>query len=208
MTNTENIKNTEKLKRTAHIMLFIASSVIGGCAYFSQPVWAQTQNQDSSKITKEQLDSYYKDLVAAQLAGEKEATIFMDEHTHPDFESVMHVTSKIDGAPEPQKETVVLTKFESLRDIKKAYEMGTIDVIKSGIVSYDIAKDGRSAKVKDRTYTMASFPLNTEGGKTQTFNLRQYIDCDNFYVLSDKDVIQLKSGTCEVQGQMSKAQEL
>jgi len=196
-----------KFKNVVHMMLLTAVMTAGGHALFttSKSVWAE--DGDAGEITKERLDAFYERSVAAQMTGEKEILAFADKHLHKDFESVMHVTSKIEGAP-TQKETTVLTKFEYLRDIKKAYKISTVEELKSGIVSYDIAKDGRSAKIKDRTYTMVSIPLGASQGKSEVYNLRQFINCDSFYTLSETDVLLLKSSTCEIEGQMSKAQNL
>ena len=194
-----------KLKHLLHIMLITAGMAVGGQILFSAPGQVHADNGEESQITKERLDKLYEDSVTAQLAGEKESTAFAEKHLHDEFESVMHSAFNLEGAP-PQKETKVFTKFEYLRDIKKAYEVSTIEEVKSGIVSYDIAADGRSAEVKDRTYTVASIPMPAEKGKSQLYSLRQFINCDNLYVLSVGDVLLLKSSSCNVEGQLSKAQ--
>lgn len=169
------------------------------------PTLAMAGNTDV--ITKERLDQFYKDSVVAQLAGEKEAVVFAQNHVHQNFDAVMHITSKMEGTPE-QKETMILTKFEFIRDTKKSYKISSINDIKSGIVSYDIEKDERSANVKDRTYTMVSIPVDMGKDKEALYNLRQFIHCDSFYVLNRADVLQLKSSTCNVEGSMSEAQDL
>ena len=197
----------KKLKHIAYIMLFTAIMAAGWHTLFSTSKQVHADNGVSDEITKERLDKFYEDSISAQMAGQKEAVNFIKKHLHKDLEGVVHVNSRIDGGP-VQKETIVLTKFEYMRDLKKAYEISTIEEIKSGVVSHDIEQDGRSAKVKDRTYTMASVSLATEQGKPQLYHLRQFIDCDNLYVLSENDVLQLKSSSCEVEGQFNKAQEL
>lgn len=194
------------LKHLAHIMLF-TSIMAGGHILFSTLKQVHAENNDVNTITKERLDAFYNDTVTVQLAGEERALEFFEKHLHPEFEGVMHVVSKIEAAS-VQDETVVLTRFEYLRDTKKAYEISTIEELKSGIVSYEIAKDGRSANVKDRTYTRANISLEKPEGKSELYDLRQFINCDQLYVLSEEDVLLLKSSSCEVEGQMSKVQAL
>ncbi len=195
-----------KLKNVVHIML-LTTLIAGGNALFASSDQVLAEDDNAQIITKERLESFYEASVAVQLAGETEATAFFDKHLHKDFEGVMHIESKIENAP-IQKETIVSTRFEYLRDLKKAYEISTIEELKSGIVSYDIAEDGRSANVKDRTYSLVHLPLEVSKGKTEIYNFRHFVNCENFYVLSEEDVLLLKSNTCEAEGQMNKAQSL
>ena len=192
-----------ELKKPTQIMLLMATAVLGGYVFSASPALAG----DASKITKERLDQFYKDSTASQLSGVEEAIAFTEQHLHEDLETIMHVTSKIEGAPD-QEETLIYNKTEFLADTRRGFDIGKIEEIKSGVVSHKIAKDGRSAQVKDRTYSMASIPMPISETEVQVYNLRQYLNCDNIYVLSEADVLQLKTSTCEVKGQMSRLQDL
>jgi hypothetical protein len=202
-----NASSKTSYKHVVHIMLLTSMMAAGGYTLFSKSKQIRAQNNNVNTITKERLDTFYENTVAVQLAGEKESVEFFEKHLHGEFEGVMHVISKIENAS-MQEETIVLTKFEYLRDIKKTYETATIEELKSGIVSYDVAEDGNSAIVKDRTYTMVNIPIEKAKGEFEVYNLRQFIICDKLYVLSEEDVILLKSSSCEVEGQMSKSQAL
>ncbi len=193
------------LKHVVHIALLTSIMTMGGNVLFSKSKHVHAGNLDASKITKERLDAFYDASVEVQLEGGMDTIAFYERHLHKEYEGVMHLTSKIDNAP-AKEETIVLTKFEHLRDIKKAYELGTIEGVQSGIVSYELSEDLRSAQVKDRTYSVASIPLPADGGKSSVYHLRQFINCDNSFVLSDDDIILLKANSCKIEVQMSKVQ--
>ena len=185
------------LKQAVHIILFM--TILATVTY----ALSSLADNPSAQISKERLDIFYNTSTEVQFAGKEAAVEFFEKHLHKEFEGVMYVSSRLESAP-LQKETIVLTKFEYLRDIKKAYEISKFDEIVNGIISFDIADDGRSANIKDRTYTVASVPQE----KSEGYNLRQFINCDKLYVLNDKDILQLKSSTCQVEGHMSKAHAL
>lgn len=190
-----------KFRRMAQIMIFaavIGISQIGNCF---------ADSASMSKITKERLDKLYNESITMQLAGEDDAIAFVKKHLHEDYEGVVHLDLKVEGGP-AKKSTNVITKYEYVRDMKENYETSTIEDLESGIVSYEIISDGKSAKVKDHTYAVSNIIFEAEKRKKVFFKLRQFITCDNLYVLSDKNVVLLKSGTCEIEGQLSKGKSL
>lgn len=192
------------LKNVVHIMFITTVMAVGGHTLFAPTGQVRADDSATNQITKDRLDVFYDASVKMQLAGENEAIKFFDKHLHKDYEGVMHVKSHIEGAP-TQEQSVVLTKFEYLRDIRKAYRISTLEEVQSGMTSYNVSSDKRTAKVKDQTYTMSVVPMETSQGKSQTYNLRQYIFCEHFYTLNKKDVLQLKSSTCNVEGKMNKS---
>lgn len=191
------------LKHAAYILLLTATMAGGWQALFSKAKSVHAEDLGKKKITKDSLSAFYDRSVDVQLAGEEQAVAFYKKHLHKDYEGVMHVSTRVDNVLQ-QQETIVLTKYEYLRTTEKAYRMSTFKELQSGVVSYNISEDGRSAKVSDRTYLMSVLPQT----KTQSYNLRQFVSCDQFYILSEEDVLQLKSSTCQVEGQMSKAHAL
>ncbi len=192
-----------KFKKPTQIMLLMATAIMGLSVFSTSTAIAN----DTSKITKERLDKFYEDSIVAQLASVDEAMAFTEKHLHEDLETIMHMTSKIEGGLD-QEETSVYDKAKFLEDTRKGFDVGKIEEIKSEVVSYDIAKDERSAQVKDRIYSMASIPMPVSETEIQMYTLRQFVNCDNLYVLNDADVLQIKTSTCEVKGQLSRAQDL
>ena len=189
------MSNTSFTKKTASILTLFALGT--ACFYFiSQP----TEAQSSKEITKERLDALYEESIAAQKKGAEATVAFAEKHVHDDFEAVMHVSTKIGDAP-AQSETMVFTKFEYIRDAKKGMAIGNILEIESGILTYDISEDGRMAKVKDRTYSLTRAKVKT-GDQLKYFNMEQFTNCDNRYVVNYDGVIQMKNSTCEVEGKI------
>lgn len=189
------MSNASLLKKPISILMLFALGVFG--FYF---ISQSTEAQSFKGITKERLDALYKESIASQKKGGKATTAFAEKHVHDDFEAVMHVNTKLGNAP-AQSKTMVFTKFEYIRDAKQGMEMGDLLEVESGIITHDISADGRSAKVKDRTYSLTSVKMGL-GDQLKHFHMEQFIDCDNHYVVNHNGVIQLKNSTCEVEGKV------
>ncbi len=194
---------TTNFKHVIHIILIASVIILGGNILLSKSKLVEAENilagKNADKITKDRLNTLYDLSLKAQLSGAKDAVEFYKKHIHKEYEGAMHVEISINNTL-AKKETILLTKFEYLRETEEAYKVGKFKELKNGIVSYEIAKDGRSAKVKDRAYLLADIPRKKDG----TYKLRQFINCDQLYVLNDKNVMQLKSSTCKVEGRMNK----
>ncbi|MFP4097274.1 MAG: hypothetical protein ACLFP8_01250 [Alphaproteobacteria bacterium] len=194
--------SVQRNRKPVYIMLLLAVTATSGYALLTSDKTAQA-TVGGETITKARLDQFYKESISAQLTGAKEATAFMQEHLHDDFETIMHVKSQMGRAP-AQEDKIAMTKEQFLQNTEQAYKVGEIKDIDTEILSYEITEGGREVTVQDVTHTMVHVPVNVEGYKPEIFSLRQKIECDNLYVLNDTNTLQLKSGTCDVDGMMEK----
>lgn len=156
--------------------------------------WGQPAYADVSDLTEDNVRSFYKESIDVQLAGLKPTMDFMKKHTHEDARTVINVISNMAGAPQ-QKQTMSMNKEELLRETQKGMEMGDLQSIESTILVLKISEDGRSANVKDSTYSEFTMSMNAPHGVV-TFRAEQSMLCDSLVVLNDEGVIQSKDNNC------------
>lgn len=156
--------------------------------------WAQPVHATESVLTEDRVRNFYKESIDVQMKGIKPTMAFMKEHTHKDSSTIINVISNMAGAPQ-QKQKLSMNKEELLRETQKGMEMGDLETIENNILVLKIDKDGRSATVKDSTYSEFTMTMSGPQG-IMTFRAEQSMLCDSLIVLNDEDVIQSKDNNC------------
>ena len=99
---------------------------------------------------------------------------------------------------QPQKHSVTYNKAKIIENTRKGYEFGSLSDIQSDVVSVNIASNGKSAKVKDKTFSLFNMNRMSSLGNV-AFTNEQSMYCDAVLVLNSRGVIQSKSGICNVE---------
>ncbi len=144
-------------------------------------------------LTEEAIRAFYKQAADVQIKGSTETLAFLEKHTHENARNELHMRTRMEGQP-PQKTTVISDKATVLKETKEAYEKGNVDSIETEIIEVDIADDGQSAKVIEKT--SSDFTLSISETKTLLIASKQ--SCDTEVVLT-AGVVQTKESECDVE---------
>ncbi len=148
-----------------------------------------------ASLTEERINAFYEESLAAQKAGLVETIGFLEEHVHENSTTVINTISHMQGAPQ-NKQAMTLNKQELLRETEKGRQAMDLKSIENKILSVTVAADGRSAQVKDTTYSTLVLKMPGPGGQPVQFNVEQSMLCDTEIVLNDANVIQNKNNVC------------
>lgn len=179
------------MKKQRHIKYF---SMIALCTCaLSLPAKA-----DENRLTQERIRTFYQQSKDVQLKEKEDVLSFIRTHTHEDatFEINMIIHTK---GMQTQKQHEILDKKKLLDDTEKSLEIGRVKKIEENVISIDIEKDGRKAKVKDSIYTLSKLRIPSPGGSITTVHVEQTALCDDEVVLTDDNIIQISKSVCNVE---------
>ena len=151
------------------------------------------KDQAIEKLTEELIKDFYKQAEVASLEGGETILEFLDKHTTQDAKSKLHMRTVMPNKP-PEKSIVTSDKPTILADTKAAYEKGSVDTMKTEVISVNISDDGKSASVIEKTVSDYSLTLS----ETQKLKIRSEQSCDTSIILND-GVIQSGNSECDVE---------
>jgi len=151
------------------------------------------KDQAIEKLTEDLIKDFYKQAEVASLEGGKTILEFLDKHTAEDAKSKLHMRTVMPNKP-PEKSIVTSDKPTILADTKAAYEKGSVDTMKTEVMSVNISDDGKSASVIEKTISDYSLTLS----ETQKLKIRSEQSCDTSIILND-GVIQSGNSECDVE---------
>tara|TARA_R110002095_G_scaffold62103_1_gene52457 strand:- start:1287 stop:1832 length:546 start_codon:yes stop_codon:yes gene_type:complete len=146
---------------------------------------------DGSVLTEDRVNAFYQGSVDAQMKGVKPTYEFIKKHTHDEADITIHSISNMDGSL-PQKQTMSLNKQELLRETQKGMELIQMGKVENNILRLEISEDGKSAKVKDNTYSVFTLSMDL----VTKFRVEQSMLCDSVIVLNNDNIVQTKSSVC------------
>ena len=145
------------------------------------------------KLTESHIRSFYKKSSDVQLEDGEKAVAFLEKHTHEDAKNKLRMKTMMAGKA-PDKKTVITDKETLISDTKAAYEKGKVETVENEIVSFDIAEDGMSAIIVDKTLSDFTLTLSEK----QELMIRSKQTCDALIVVQD-GIIQTKNSECDVE---------
>ena len=148
-------------------------------------------------LTERKIKAFYKESSEVQMMGADVVEAFMEEHIHEKSETTVHSITNMPGLP-PQKQTMVYDKDSLVRDSRQAFEVGEVELVENKVLSIEISSDGRSAKVKDSTYSVFNLTIPTPQGMMQMMS-EQSMLCDDNLVIGRDGVIQSKGAVCSAE---------
>ncbi len=152
-------------------------------------------------LNEKSIESFYERAAAAQLAGEDNAIQFLRDYMSDDLKITLHMTTHLPDM-EPQTHSVTYNKDEIIENTRKGYDFGSLSDIQSEVLSVNISRNGETAKVQDRTYSLFNMNRVSQYGNV-AFTNEQSMYCDAVLVLNSSGVIQSKSGVCNVEVTMT-----
>ncbi len=154
---------------------------------------AQNQGGQIEKLTEDLIKDFYKQAETASLTGGKVALEFLDRHTAEEAKTKLHMRTTVPNKP-PVKNIVTSDKATMLSETKDAYERGSVDSMKTEVISVEIADDGKSASVMEKTISDYSLTLSEK----QKVNVSTEQSCDTEIILNE-GVIQTGASECDVE---------
>lgn len=151
------------------------------------------KGQTIEKLTQDLIKDFYKKAELASLEGGKTILKFLDKHTAEDAKTKLHMRTVMPNKP-PEKSVVISDKTTMLADTKSAYERGSVDNMKTEVISVNISDDGKSASVVERTVSDYSLTLPED----QKVKIRSDQSCDTSIILND-GIIQSGNSECDVE---------
>lgn len=149
-------------------------------------------------LTEEIIKKFYDDATQVQFEGGEATVNFLEKHTHDDaVNTVMLRTIRPGSAPEKQK--IISDKSKLLEDTKAAYEKGSVESIDTDVMTIDIAEDGQSAAIVEKTKYVYKLALS----ETEEVLLKTDQSCD-VEILLEENIIKTGDADCTVEVKIQK----
>ncbi len=145
-------------------------------------------------LTEDNLKSFYKDYISIQTGSPDNAIAFLKKHIHEDFKMTVNVITKMEGAPS-QKQVLDFNKEELLQETRKGMEVGKTVSVDHNIISMKISDDGKSARVKDSSFSIIRLSIGNEQMPAK-FVDEQSMLCDATLVVGESGLIVIKESVC------------
>lgn len=152
-------------------------------------------------LTEERIRDFYQKSVDVQLQGEEPSVAHMKKHMHKESTITMHLVTNVTGMPS-HKETRVHSKRDAIKETREGYKLGKLKTIENNVISYEIASDGRTAKVKDTTYMTFVINVPTPKGIV-SFNAEQSALCDNDISVNEENTIIINNSVCNAEAKLT-----
>ena len=159
----------------------------------------QAHSETSIVLTEDLIEEFYAESKRVQLEGAEATIAFFKKHTHDDVENTVYLRTIQPKGP-PQKQTLTSNKEKFLEETKAAYEKGMVDRIETELTSIEIAEDGQSALVHEKTES--DYTLNLS--ETEKVVLKSQQSCDVDIVMND-GVPQTHKSECDVEVRVEQA---
>lgn len=156
------------------------------CVCLSVPALAEDQ------LTEDAIRDFYKQAAEALMADEETAVAHLEKHFHEDVKLTMITKMTFEDIP-PMESLIIYDKKTYISDTRFSYKTGKTEKIESEILSLEIAPDGKSAKVSDKTHIYMAIELPTPS-KTEIVST-----CDDEIILNDEAMIQVKDVKCNLE---------
>jgi hypothetical protein len=151
---------------------------------------------EQDRITEAAIRSFYKDAAQAHQLPYDRYVSYLEQNMAADYSGTVATTINIPGQ-QPIQQTITQTKQEMLATSKRDYEAMHGTKIVNEVVKIEIAADGRSAKVQDRTI----FTGMTMGGPSAEKPV--FIDgggpCVDSLILSPEGILQASHSSCIIE---------
>lgn len=157
----------------------------------SVPVFA------SDRLTEDQIREFFKQMSEVQLQDQQSAMTFYETHIHNDAKFTVNTTAFIKGS-KPIVETKTHDKKSFINQKRDERKNTKIKSLNHTVLNVKIARDGKSAKVKDSTYGISIANVIMNEGVLVVHNDESGI-CEGEIILGDNGVLQLKTSKCDIE---------
>lgn len=175
----------------------VSKLILSTCALCAVSFSAHAED----RLSKGWIKEFYAQSTEVQRLSNNVTIEFMERHIHEDATAKMTTVTTLPGLP-PQKQVKSFTKQELLDQVKQNQGMGQLESLENDVISLRIAKDGRSASVKDRSVSTFTIDVPTPDGKKMQMTSKQTTNCDTELKLSKQNVIQVRATKCDVEAQI------
>ncbi len=149
---------------------------------------------NSELLTESKIKAFYKEYISIQMGYTDEAIAFLKRHIHNDFEMKINVINNMEGSPS-QKQELNFNKDELLSATRKGMSIGKTKSVDHNIISIKISDDGKSAKVKDSSFSIINLSIGS-AQMSAKFIDEQSMLCDTTLVLGDDNRVLIKNSVC------------
>ncbi|MBI1300156.1 MAG: hypothetical protein GC137_00720 [Alphaproteobacteria bacterium] len=147
------------------------------------------------------IEEFYAQSTEVQRLSSNVTIEFMDRHIHDDAKAKMTTITTLPGLP-PQKDDREFTKQELLDQAREGQSMSQLESLENELISIGIAKDGRSASVKERSVSTFVVDVPTPDGQKMQMKSKQTTNCDTRIKLNQQNVIQVHATDCIVEAEI------
>lgn len=150
----------------------------------------------AEQLSEQAIRDFYQKAVDVQLEGAEPTVAFLEKHIAPKAVATMHMITNIKSVP-PKKNTEKFNKTRLINTTRQGYKIMKLKTIESTVLSIKVAEDGRSATVKDSTFSTLIQNIPAPQG-VLAFDTEQSMLCDG-EVFLEEGVIKAGSSTCNVE---------
>tara|TARA_R110001592_G_scaffold27763_13_gene102769 strand:- start:56631 stop:57164 length:534 start_codon:yes stop_codon:yes gene_type:complete len=172
-------------------MLHYLRFLVVACLFFGVPLKAHAQG---TALTQQSIESFYKDLVEAKIAGGTYLVSFHNKHYSDDLRLILSLRRTVEGNEMPKSflDHDKATFIAAIKNNDKIIDHLSGD---SKIVDVSIDDGGKSANV--RVELLSNFTVQPDKMSSKRDGEEKMI-CEDKLVLSDTGMIQIASSNCDV----------
>lgn len=160
---------------------------------------AQEAGGPAPALDRTAVDRFYRDSVAAQLAGAEETVSFLKKHAAEDLSASMKLISRVPGAPQPQTEEMTLGKRQLILKTKEGARNTRVQSFRTNLLSVKFSEDKKRALVKNTSFAVSLVRLMSPEGGSVLMRAEQSMFCDDELKISPGGLIQFDKSRCSVE---------